>query len=700
NAVQWVGASNQPVEFSFNLDLANTTATLLPLNPLDPGTRFTVMLSSNITDTLGRNLVGSNQFVFNTVALPTRDPAAQLIIYEPGATNVPATVLTNIPGYLPGTNRTSVVIQGTGGSADPGVPVIVVNENSGETTTVLAKKDGSFAALLSGSEQDFISATFISLNGARVYVPVNRQLFDNGFVGLYRQGGTLQVAGENGPIQVVIPPNGVETRTKFKLSSLSTNDLQGEVDGVNPSGATVAGGALRMQIDGPAPTLPMRLSFPVDLAQLGFPTNEVPTNAAAVATVVQDTQDVKTYQVVDQLLFRPTPRGFLAKGHRPKDEQLFYGVLESALGFSGAGFAAQTALNFVVVPLLIGPRAVVIKGYTESIPSELSQAIDAGQLPAGFVPGANATLDYLKRQVSTPLSGAFIILRQLANADIGQPGRLQPGMVYATSGADGSYLMIAPSLLDIYILTATHPQFDDKQSEPIYGPAQLSLAGVIFKDFFFEKPAVIQAPPNLNIANAPQWPAPGQDCLVEVNASHALGAPRISVGIQAVNSLVGGVPVTIGDATLQNQNLVTAGKTTQWTGTIHSDKSVQVILKVAVQAANGFGTFTSYAVDFSGFTLPSTNQPIPRPDTNDVHGPLVVSTDPPNNGFLGTDDQISIFFNKPIDSYVNDHPEGITLGDSAVSVTPIIRLSPGQGVLQIQFPGLPAGQTFRLTLSG
>src|SRR5262249_53434097 len=153
-------------------------------------------------DAIGRPLSGPTQFTFTSIALSQRDPAAQLIIYEPGATNLSTNLIHQLPNFVPGSDKTLIVVQGTSGAADPGVPVIVQNESTGGTTTVLSKSDGSFAAAVTGQEQDFISATFISLNGSRIYVPVNRQLFDDGTVGLYQQGGVLQATGDGGIIQI------------------------------------------------------------------------------------------------------------------------------------------------------------------------------------------------------------------------------------------------------------------------------------------------------------------------------------------------------------------------------------------------------------------------------------------------------------------------------------------------------------------
>ena len=394
NAVQLIGASNQPVATTFSLNLANTAATLLPNAPLDPATLFTLLLSTNITDSIGRPLQGQTQFTFTTVALSARDPAAQLIIYQPGATNVDTNVVADLPGFVPGTNASLVVVHGTSGTADPGVPVIVANEGTGETTTVLSKPDGSFSTFVSGTEQDYISATFVSLNGTSLRVPVNRQIFDDGSVGLYPQGGVLQAARPAGPVQLTVPPHAIQTRTKFKLMPVSVPQLQAQL-GVLPTNATVAGSALNLQITGPAPTLPMPVSFSVDLISLGFPTNEVPTNAAAALAVVQTTQGVKTFQVVDQLLFHTQSRtqakqphlGILGKSRRPKDDQLFFGVLDSALGFTGAGQAAQVALNYVVVPLLIGPRAVVIQGHVKYLPKENRRLPGRGPVAGGFCAG-------------------------------------------------------------------------------------------------------------------------------------------------------------------------------------------------------------------------------------------------------------------------------------------------------------------------
>src|SRR5262249_6480559 len=145
-------------------------------------------------------------FTFGTESDLLNRTAAQLIIFAPGATNIPPNVVANIPAFVPGQQTDAVVAQGTPGAADPAQPVLLVNETSGETSTVLSKADGSFFGFIRGAEEDLISATLINGNGTRTYLSASRQLFDNGFVGLYRGGGDLKAEKNGKDVQVMIRP--------------------------------------------------------------------------------------------------------------------------------------------------------------------------------------------------------------------------------------------------------------------------------------------------------------------------------------------------------------------------------------------------------------------------------------------------------------------------------------------------------------
>ncbi len=688
--VQLLNASNQPVTASLTLNLANQSATLLPSATLDPATQFHVVLSTNITDTTGRPLEGQTRFTFTTVAQSTRDSAAQLIVYEPGATNVDPNIIADIPAYTPGADPSVVVVHGTPGAADPEVPVIVVNEGSGETTTVLSKPDGSFSTEVAGQAQDFISATFVNLNGTRVYVPVNRQLFDDGSVGLYPQGGVLTAQGENGPVQITVPPNAISDRTKFKLEPMNTNQLVTALAGVTPDNAMVAGGALHLHVEGQPPKLPLQASFPVDLATLGYPTNEPASNAVIALTVVRDTQDVTTFEILDQMLFSKEARqtaasfGGLQQRQTEGGGSQLAGFIYTASGFIPGGIGLLTPLvyDWIIVPTMeLGRRPVSVVGqafYTR-------------------VGDANLGQSTLSKQV---LSGTYVVLRQRFGPDIGFPGRLQPGWVYATTGADGRYRTIAPFAGIDYVLSATHPQFQDIESAVV---SDLIHTGGAVKNFVFKNAITNQLVPQVTIANVPHYPAAGQPCQVQVNASQPLGGPpTVGVHIKSVSmtSLLTHAVETNVQYDLQPAGTTATGNSTVWTGTLNVDKPVRAILNVIVIGAHGNPKPMDYAIDFVGPPPAPTNHVISPPDTNDMHGPLVVSTQPSESGFVDESGTIQIFFESPIDSYVRDHIGGIVLSGSGTLVAPTVRLSTDQRLLTLQYPGLEPGQTYTLTLSG
>ncbi len=773
--------SNLPVVTTLTLNLANTTVTLLPSAPLDPATQFTLMLATNITDTIGRPLRGRSQFSFTTVGLSARDPAAQLIIYAPGATNLATNVVAALPGFVPGTNASLIVVHGTPGCADPGVPVIIENEGSGVTTTVLSQPDGSFTSYVSGQEKDFISATFISLNGARLYVPVNRQLFDDGSVGLYPQGGALEATGDGGPVQVTVPPNAIQTRTKFKLASINAPELQTQLGGIMPSNGIVAGSALNLNIQGSVPTLPLQVSFPVDLGDLGYPTNAAPTNAAAALAVVQTNQEVTSFQIMDQLVFVPESspssdvKGKRASGRlhpRPRQGGAAAGALDTSIGLlisslGPVGMAASIGFNQVLVPMLFGAQPVTIKGQVTSVPYGIAEQVEnaglANQIfnlqlgslagneqvnvplslaqqmgikyvPANIItlvaPGSGGTagnvvgqflaltLQALKLQeanMATPLSGAFITVTLTGGGLVQQPGRLYPGMVYATSDARGNFLTVAPAAGANYVTTCTHPLFQEVQTVPVAPislfpgqQGQLSLAGAVYDDFFFQLPNADQAPPSVNIANTPFQPAAGQPCQLVVNASQPAATPTIGVGITSftTNNMFTGQGIPNVQCSLANK-VTTPGpnNSVQYSATLLCDSPVQVTLKVVVQGQNGNqDAVFNYYVAFTGPQPVKPASNIPPPPPSDKHGPLVLATDPVNNGFAGPDSSVTVHFNKPIDASVTTNLVGITLvpqgGAGGTAPSPILALSQDQQSLALAYPGLLPAATYRLTLSG
>lgn len=681
NAIQILKPDDSAVVAAMTLNLANRIAMLSPATELEANTAYRVRLASTITDPGGLPLEGQGEFTFTTVPLSTRDPAAQLIIYQPGATNVPVAILDEIPAYEAGRDPSAIVVHGTPGVADPEVAVILVNESTGETATVLSKPDGSFSSVISGSEADFVSATFVNLNDTRVYVPVSRQQFDNGFVGLYRQGGILEAESDGGPVQVYIQPEAVPTRTKFRMKTITAAQLKAELGGVEPELAKVAGSAMHIEVEGPPPEKPLQASFPVDLAELGYPRNQSPDDAVLALTVVRDTDGVKSFEVLDQMVFKPNSpvgRGSV----QVQNAGDFAGLVLSVSGFvPGAVGLVPLVYDWIIVPtLMLGAKPVVVAGQTYYY-----QVGDPKQ-------GQNA----ISRQM---LSGTFVVLRQLNGPEIGTAGRVQPGWVYASSGADGRYKMIAPFAGQDYRLTATHPLFQDSDSAVV---ANLLHTGGATRDFVFKNPLALQLTPRVVIANAPQYPVAGQACEVQVSATQAVGGPP-HVDVEVLNvsttNLLTGLVETNTTAALTGTNAVGSGNNTLWTGMLTANKPVKVTLKVQVQGKVALKPI-EFPIAFAGPPPPPTNSFIPPPDTNEVHGPLVISTQPPESGFVDASGAIKIFFDKPIDTYVKEHVDGVILADSPTAASPVVQLGPDQTVLTLRYAGLEPNQSYRLTLTG
>lgn len=728
------------VASSVTLNLANTTATLLPAATLDPATEFRIALAGTVADANGNPLEGQREFRFSTVGLPARDPAAQLIIYQPGATNVPETVRASIPAYVPGSNSTEIVVRGTPGVADPGVAVILLNESSGETATVLSKPDGSFASVINGTEEDFVSAVFVSLNGERIYVPVSRQEFDDGFVGLYRSGGILEAQSDGGPVQVYVEPEAITTKAKLRIKVPSASEVAELLGDTEPESAAMLSKPLIFEAETDPMQAPIKVRFSVNLASVGFPQDADPKRAAIALAKVVNEDGVKAFEVLDQMKFTPNDEASPLRGvpiqksglpRKSDAEQRLFGVVDSVIGLVPGAGIANNVFRYVLMPILIGGDPIVVKGKVYVAPEAVQifnplriQNETAAALFGGFsysmlgkafgnLDTFSFAIDFANEAVQEvndltlghALGGAFITLQNIETPSV--PGRLRPGMVYATSQQDGSYLMVAPTTpwieikpTDFYLLIGTHPRFSDRVPQPLLALTDISTAGVVFKDFVFREPLAIQTAPTVNIAHRPAFPAPGQDVELQVNATQGFqGQPEVKVFVTAVNATTN-VPLTA----IQFSNVVTTSlgpNRTRWSGVIKAPDSV-----LAVQL--GVSTFSSagvsaqslrHRIDFTG--EPELDEgTIPPSDPTNKRGPAVVATFPGEGGFSDASGQVTILFNEPIDRSVERNASGITLLGPGDALHPAIRLSEDQTALTLQYGGLMPDADYTLTLSG
>ncbi|MBX3733953.1 MAG: Ig-like domain-containing protein [Verrucomicrobiae bacterium] len=705
NAIELLRPDNSVVPAAVTLNLANRVVTLSPANELPANTTYRLRLAPTVADPGGLPIEGPTEFTFTTAPLSTRDPAAQLIIYEPGATNVPVAILDAIPAYEPGDDPSAIVVHGTPGAADPEVPVILVNESTGETATILSKPDGSFASVISGSEQDFVSATFVNLNGTRVYVPVSRQHFDNGFVGLYPQGGILEAQSDGGPVQVLIKPNAVPNRTKFRIKTLNRAQLLEATGGVTPDVATLGPGAMRIELEGSMPTEPMEVSFPLNLDALGYPADASPSELAAALVRVRDTDGIKTFEVLDQMRFEAGAVAGMMSGPAASRSlqpagfpDIRVGTVTTVLGFYPSltvGLVAPLLIDYVIMPMILGQRPVIVHGVTQFLAT--NEKIPPSNMLETFSDAVvtSVTESIQAGRTVNPVAGAYVILRSESSPVSPLPGRLLPGNVHATSNRDGTYSLLAPSAAEQYILMATHPGYSDRPAAEFKASVDLRPSGV-FKRLIFHTRNASDVPVRFNFSHAPQFPAPGQDCEVRISAFRGYGAPPdIQVRLLSLTNLVTGEAAPASDLVITNVTGFTNATSRVWSGILRAGQPVQAVLRVESD-----GRTSRYPIQFSGTIPPVITGPLPKPDTNDVHGPIVIATVPPDGGFLGPSGEIEILFNKPLDRQIEASSYGITLEGASVPRDPVVRLKPGQKSLVIQYAGLEPAREYTLNLTG
>jgi RHS repeat-associated protein len=686
--LQLLGTNGQAVVGSLSLNLRNTTATLLPTDPLAAGTSFNIVLSTNIAGLTRLKLEGPRLFSFATVPPPTRDPAAQLIIFQPGSTNVPADILSQIPAYAPARDRDGIVVRGTPGVAEPEVPVVIANESSGETATVLSKPDGSFVSFVRGGEEDFVSATFVNQNNTRAYVPVSRQLFDNGFVGLYQRGGILEAESDGGPVQIVLAPDAVKARTQFRIKALSLTELLTVLQGVQPEAGNILGQGLQIEIQGDRVAGDADVAIPVSVDELRLPAGVPPEAAAVALAVAREAEGSRVFEVVDKLKY--------AEGKLVRSS--FDGWARWADNVRTL-LPGDTVFSFILVPLVLGHTPVSVIG----------KVVQAPQLPAGqSVIGDFLANPLLASGLGKPLSGALVCL-QLPGATA-RPGRIRPGMVYTTSDQSGDYALVAPSgttgtFFGGFELMASHPRFSDRPVEPLSVQLDFSLGGSMRKDILFRTPLSFQSPPSINVAHSPVLPAPGQPCSVQVNASQgAATAPDITVTVKDVIPLAQGVEATTSDVTISNvQQTVIQGNRKRWSGTVLTDKAIRVRLQIEASGGgqgNSGGSGTNlYSIDFRSDLLPPAGSDIPPSDPNDQVGPMVIASFPGDGDYLGPVASVRLLFNEPIDKAIEEHPDRLNLSGPGSAAVSSAVLSPDQRTLILTLGGLVADSEYTLTLS-
>lgn len=664
NAIQLLKPDNSVVTAALTLNLRNTIATLSPAVELEAGTTYRVRLAATIADPGGLPLEGQSEFSFTTVPLSTRVATAQLIIYEPGATNVPSAILDDIPAFEPGDDPFAIVVHGQPGVADPEVPVILVNESTGETQTVLSKVDGSFSSFISGTEEDFVSATFVNLNGTRVYVPVSRQEFDNGFVGLYPQGGILEAQSDGGPVRVIIESGAIDNRSLFKIDAVPLSEVLARIGNTQPEGGQVLGG-VEYKVDGNAPTTAADIEFPVDPSKFNLEPGEAPEDRSFALCRAIEVDGQTVFEILDKMEYE---NGKLITRSPP--------------------FPGLPHLNFLFLPLMMsfGTTSVVV-GQVVSVPSDFGEPTEA--------------------QIQTADPPIRRVRGAVVSASTGfSQGPLRRGAFVCKANSLGFFSFILPiNRLDpsAVLLRAQDPRYPG-----IYGFRTIVTQGIFDGPFAAQAANIVMrlpsgsagdgTPPVLTAFPPVAVMPVGNNVPVQFLVRDGASTPTLSsVVFDSTNS----VNLVTGEMLSDTNVVITLGAVEdlgpgQIRVPVEFKVKVSALVGVVADVTDSAGNARSVRMRFRFGVAPDPSPGNLQPgDPDDTTPPEVVFVSPAPGSTI-RDPIILYRFSEPVDL-------AITNVASSISLSPLEdlsgQLSPDQREFVVRFTSLVAGETYTITLN-
>jgi RHS repeat-associated protein len=700
--LQLLASNGIPVQAALTINLKNNVATLLPSTQLDPSTTHTIVLSTNISDSGGLGLQGPTSFTFATESDLLNRDSAKLTIYQPGATNIPATTLNNLPGFTPGTNGADIVAEGSAGTADPGQAVILINETTGETSTTLSKSDGSFYGVVHGGPDDFISAALQNQNGTHTVVRAAQQKFDDGSVGLFNGGGTVQADGEGGAFQIIVPPGTVRTKTIFRLQPMTLQEVTNSLP-TPPLDAQVIGG-MKIAMQPNDVSGDTDVSLPMDPNRIHLPDGATPEDGAYALALVRQLEDGGVgYQIVDKLKYA---NGRLHSNTTPFQgfgDAIMDSIAQNPAGVLGLFLSpANHLIEAATTVLVLGTRPVTVTGrvgFCPSLPS-VGGCVDeaADQFLQGLVladsnlGGLQQGLQSLVSGNRTPLPGAFVSLI-FPDVASGRTGRLQPGLAYATSDRQGRYALVLPFANAGYVLQATHPRFQEHKAVPLIPFVDYQLgAGAVYRSFGFDVPIASDTAPRLDVAHAPLFPATNQTARLIIDVIHS-GPVTIQPLVDSV------IPSTPGTAQIKNRTDTQLGTNqTRVQADVTANGALTARIKVSVTPSNpDTPSATAYHNVVFGFLPPAVTNLAIQSDPNDKTPPQIERTSPLAGGVILVGAPISLFFNEPIDASVAQQASQFTLDDPSAG-EPRLTFSPDQTRLDIFFGALKPDKQYELTV--
>ena len=614
------------------------------------------MLSTNLTDLKGRRIEGPLSFAFTTEAAAGNRALAALTIYEPTSDGL-------VPFF------------GSPGTAEPESPVILLNETSGRTSTVLSKPDGSFTNRIEGTQDDFISAVIVNRNRTRISVPASRQMFRDGRVGLFSGGGTVESTNELGRMLFIAEPGSIDGKTIFRFEGLTTAQLLQELGTNQPEGGARVLSGFRLQREGPEQLQSADISASIDVNQLGLQPGESPTNRAFVLCRNFEMDGVKMFEVVDKLEYED---GRLVS-HSPP----FLGAM------------GDPALNTFTM-IMMGAyqlRHVVV-----------------GRVVAAPEGAGDVTENAIRSLVSNgkPLSivrGALVFIDGGAGTSLG----LRAGAITARANTLGFYSALVPYNTfnpSPILLRAYHPAFSGIRAVKVFTPEGIRAGPVVGSVMNL----VFHLPPGSSTDTQPPRVQPLPPALVMPIRTNVVigfrvtddsGLPAITSVkvIEAESPIIGSTNrIVATNYTLTLGPAIGEGATQQrYEVDFKVDIGSSVTMEVA--ANDQAGNVVSNRFRFFFGSGPGTAGPsLPVGDPEDTQPPTVVASFPADYTMIGRDagSDLLFEFSEPVDPSLATNADVVAISPPGVVVFP--SLSANQRQLRLRLAGLQPAKDYSVVL--
>ncbi len=635
-AVVLAGTNGVVLPAAVSINPAGDTVTLLPTAQLPALAPLRVVLSTNLQDRFGRPLEGTREIAFTTEGDTLRRADAVLTIYEP---------LDGLAG-----------MSGGPGLADPESAVILINETTGETATVLSKADGSFTNRIAATADDELAAILVNRNGTRTTVPAARQEFRDGSVGLFGSGGVIRRAFGSGELELEVPPGAVSGKTLIRIEERPVAELAAALGSLVPADQRLVAG-LRFAIGGdPLRTAPrLRLPIPAGM-QEAFGAGL--TNQEFLIVRRRVDEDGAFLEPVDfasvkggRLENSGTGVEFLPAGEFVGDAEAFLAGTDSLSaakarrgsksmakqlgGGLGRGFGFED--EFALLQPITGIRYTPIHGFVlshvASVPGSERQPVTRARVVGSGMSGNMATSTGRRGEFSTfDSGGGATVSARATSPDF--PGQSAFGRASVFRNEDGSGVAGSITLM-----------FDRG-----------------------EESLIDREDPRVSVSHSPGEPTVGDAVTVRVQGNDDQRVTTVELVVEQVSPLFSLQPVSVSDIRLTAGAQVRIARgSLRRSFTLETPKPARIRVRATVRdAASKRATIVH--------TVVVGAPPVPRTG-DDLTGPSVVSSSPfPGEDSFQPGRRIRLDFSEPVTGI----PDNLTPGD-------LFQLSPSGGIPTVEF---------------